>query len=85
MRLIGVLCFGFFERRVRRGIVEYGFGMLLSFNNVIIIIMNTYFPEPPLVLASMIYHFEPDNDSATGCMLKHPARHFTETKKMAGL
>jgi hypothetical protein len=32
--------------------------------NVIIIIMNTYFPEPSLVLASMFYHFEPDNDFA---------------------
>jgi hypothetical protein len=49
-------------------VVEYGFGMLLSFNNVIIIIMNTYFPEPPSVLASVpvlsLFHFEPDNDFA---------------------
>jgi hypothetical protein len=29
--------------------------------------MNTYFyfPEPPLALASMFFHFEPDNDLYT--------------------
>jgi hypothetical protein len=43
--------------------------MLLSFNNVIIIIMNAYFPEPPSVLASMFFHFEPDNDFAIRCIL----------------
>jgi hypothetical protein len=37
-------------RKNSRRIVEYGFGMLLSFNNVIIII-NTYIPEPSSVLA----------------------------------
>jgi hypothetical protein len=43
-------------------VVEYGFEML-SFNNVIIIIiMNIYFLEPSSVLASMFLHFEPDND-----------------------
>jgi hypothetical protein len=37
-----ILFLDFFEHRI----VEYGFGMLLSFNNVIIIIIiNTYFPE----------------------------------------
>jgi hypothetical protein len=52
----GILLFDFFEHRIRR-IVEYGFSMLLSFNNVIIIIMNTYFPEPSSVLVSMFFHF----------------------------
>jgi hypothetical protein len=59
--------FEFFEHR-RRQIVEYDFGTLLSFNNVIIIIMNTRFSEPPLVLASMFFHFEPDNDYAIRCI-----------------
>jgi hypothetical protein len=35
-------------------IVEYGFGMLLSFKNVIIM-TNTYFPEPSLVLTFMFF------------------------------
>jgi hypothetical protein len=39
----------------------------LSFNNVIIIIMNTYFPETSLVLASMFFHFVPDNDFGFRC------------------
>jgi hypothetical protein len=51
-----------------RRIVEYGFGMLLSFNNVIIIIMNTYFPEPSSVLASMFYHFEPNSVLSIRCL-----------------
>jgi hypothetical protein len=41
-------------------VVEYGYAMLLllSFNNVIIIlIMNTYFPEPSSVLAPMFFYF----------------------------
>jgi hypothetical protein len=50
-------------------VIEYGLRMLLSFNNVIIIIMNTYFPEPSSVLASMFFHFEPDNDFAIRCIL----------------
>jgi hypothetical protein len=41
--------------------------MLFSLNNVIIIIMNTYFPELSLVLTSMFFHFEPDNDFAVVC------------------
>jgi hypothetical protein len=31
--------------------------------------MNTYFPEPSSVLASMFFHFEPDNDFAIRCIL----------------
>jgi hypothetical protein len=56
----------FFEHRSRK-IVEYGFGMLLSFNNVIVIIMNTYFPEL-FVLVFLFFHFEPDNDFAIRCI-----------------
>jgi hypothetical protein len=41
----------FFEHRSRR-IVEYGFGMLLSLNNVVIIIINIDFREPCSVSAS---------------------------------
>jgi hypothetical protein len=32
----------------------------------VICISLTDFPEPPSVLASMLYHFEPDNDFAIG-------------------
>jgi hypothetical protein len=34
----------------------------------IICISLTGFPELPSVLASMFYHFEPDNDFAIGCI-----------------
>jgi hypothetical protein len=51
------------EHRSRRR-VEYGFGILLSFTNLIIIIMNTYFPGPSSVLA---FNFEADNDVAIRC------------------
>jgi hypothetical protein len=33
----------------------------------IICVSLTDFPEPPSVLTSMFYHFEPDNDFAIGC------------------
>jgi hypothetical protein len=70
----------FFEHG-RRRIVEYGFNMLLSFNNVIIIIMNTYFPEPPSVLASLFFHFEPDKDFAIWCIkLPSYSRHTSHLK-----
>jgi hypothetical protein len=52
-------------------IVEYGFGLLLSFNVVIIIIMNIYFPEPSLVLASMFFYFEPDNNFVIRYILRN--------------
>jgi hypothetical protein len=50
------------------GIVKYGFFIFLSFNSVIIIIMNAYFKEPSSILASMFFHFESDNDFALRCM-----------------
>jgi hypothetical protein len=34
----------------------------------IIYVSSTDFPEPPLVLASMVYHFEFDNDFAIRCI-----------------
>jgi hypothetical protein len=40
----------------------------LKLQNSIKLIMNTYFPEPSSVLASMFFHFEPDNDYAIRCI-----------------
>jgi hypothetical protein len=53
----------------------------LTFSNIVVVtslntasfvmllsIMNTYFPEPSLVLASMFFHFEPDNDFTVTCI-----------------
>jgi hypothetical protein len=33
-----------------------------------ILIMNSYYPELPSVLVSMLFHFEPDSDFTIRCM-----------------
>jgi hypothetical protein len=42
----------------------------------IICVSLTDFPEPPSVLASMFYHFKPDNDFAIRCIQKKRATVF---------